>query len=67
MISFIDQHRSEYGVEPICAQLPIAPVDLNSSPGTVKTHVNHLLSKLQVSDRTQGVIVAIKRGVVHLR
>jgi hypothetical protein len=25
MISFIDQHRSEYGVEPICAQLPIAP------------------------------------------
>ena len=25
MIGFIDQHRSEYGVEPICAQLPIAP------------------------------------------
>lgn len=25
MVSFIDQHRSEYGVEPICAQLPIAP------------------------------------------
>jgi putative transposase len=25
MISFIDQHRSQYGVEPICAQLPIAP------------------------------------------
>jgi putative transposase len=25
MISFIEQHRSEYGVEPICAQLPIAP------------------------------------------
>jgi len=25
MISFIEQHRSEYGVEPICAQLPIVP------------------------------------------
>ncbi len=25
MVSFIDEHRGEYGVEPICAQLPIAP------------------------------------------
>jgi len=25
MVSFINQHRSEYGVEPICAQAPIAP------------------------------------------
>ena len=25
MISFIDDHRDEYGVEPICALLPIAP------------------------------------------
>ena len=25
MIAFIDAHRSEYGVEPICEQLPIAP------------------------------------------
>jgi putative transposase len=25
MVSFIDQHRAEYGVEPICAQLPLAP------------------------------------------
>jgi putative transposase len=25
MVSFIDQHRAEYGVEPICEQLPIAP------------------------------------------
>jgi transposase InsO family protein len=24
MVSFIDQHRDEYGVEPICEQLPIA-------------------------------------------
>jgi DNA-binding NarL/FixJ family response regulator len=39
---------------------------LKIAPGTVKTHVNHLLSKLQVADRTQAVIVAISRGFVHL-
>jgi putative transposase len=25
MVAFIDQHRATYGVEPICAVLPIAP------------------------------------------
>ncbi len=25
MTSFIDDHRDEYGVEPICTELPIAP------------------------------------------
>ena len=25
MVAFIDAHREDYGVEPICAQLPIAP------------------------------------------
>ena len=25
MVSFIDDHRTQYGVEPICTQLPIAP------------------------------------------
>ena len=25
MVPFIDEHRAEHGVEPICAQLPIAP------------------------------------------
>ena len=25
MMAFIDEHRAEYGVEPICEQLPIAP------------------------------------------
>jgi putative transposase len=25
MVSFIDEHREDYGVEPICTQLPIAP------------------------------------------
>ena len=25
MVAFIDAHRDKYGVEPICAELPIAP------------------------------------------
>ena len=25
MVGFIDHHRAQYGVEPICAVLPIAP------------------------------------------
>ena len=25
MTVFVDEHRTEYGVEPICAELPIAP------------------------------------------
>ena len=33
---------------------------------TVKSHVNRILSKLGVSDRTQAVIVAAKRGIVSL-
>lgn len=33
---------------------------------TVKAHVNSILSKLDVSDRTQAVTVALKRGLVHL-
>ncbi|MBC7969117.1 MAG: response regulator transcription factor, partial [Verrucomicrobia bacterium] len=33
---------------------------------TVKSHVNRLLSKLGVSDRTQAVIVAVKRGFMSL-
>jgi two-component system, NarL family, response regulator len=36
------------------------------SEGTVKSHVNRILNKLDVSDRTQAVIVAVKRGIVSL-
>lgn len=35
--------------------------------GTVKFHVNHILNKLNVSDRTQAVITAVKRGIVTLQ
>jgi DNA-binding NarL/FixJ family response regulator len=33
---------------------------------TVKAHVNRILDKLDVSDRTQAVTVALRRGLVHL-
>ena len=39
---------------------------LSIGESTVKTHVNRILSKLGVSDRTQAVIVAVKRGIVNL-
>ncbi|AFZ56711.1 two component transcriptional regulator, LuxR family [Anabaena cylindrica PCC 7122] len=39
---------------------------LSIGESTVKSHVNRILSKLGVNDRTQAVIVAIKRGIVSL-
>jgi two-component system NarL family response regulator len=33
---------------------------------TVKIHVNNLLRKLEVKDRTEAAIVALKRGLIHL-
>lgn len=39
---------------------------LHVSEGTVKFHVNGIFNKLNVSDRTQAVLVAIKRGMVKL-
>ena len=41
--------------------------DLNISEATVKTHINNLLGKLNVTDRTQAATVALQRGIVHLR
>lgn len=35
------------------------------SEATVKTHINSLLGKLQVSDRTQAATTALQRGIVH--
>jgi len=40
--------------------------DLNISEATVKSHVNSLLGKLGVEDRTQAAIIAVQRGFVRL-
>ena len=42
-------------------------VSLQISEATVKSHVNNLLSKLGVTDRTQAATTALQRGLVHLR
>lgn len=39
---------------------------LNISEGTVKFHINHIFQKLGVNDRTQAVVVALRRGLVRL-
>jgi two-component system NarL family response regulator len=39
---------------------------LSISEATVKTHINSLLSKLGVTDRTQAATTALQRGIVHL-
>lgn len=39
---------------------------LSIGESTVKSHVNRILSKLGVNDRTQAVIIAFKRGIVSL-
>jgi DNA-binding NarL/FixJ family response regulator len=39
---------------------------LNITRGTVKWHVNIILRRLDVSDRTQAVVVAAQRGIVEI-
>jgi two-component system NarL family response regulator len=40
---------------------------LRISEATVKSHINNLLSKLGVTDRTQAATTALQRGLVHLQ
>jgi len=40
--------------------------ELSIAEGTVKFHMKNILSKLGVSDRTQAMIVALKRGIITL-
>jgi two-component system, NarL family, response regulator len=39
---------------------------LGITEATVKSHVSTILIRLNVSDRTQAVVTAIQRGLVHL-
>jgi DNA-binding NarL/FixJ family response regulator len=38
---------------------------LTISEATVKTHINSILSKLAVNDRTQAATTALQRGIIH--
>ncbi|MBD1864500.1 MULTISPECIES: response regulator transcription factor [Trichocoleus] len=39
---------------------------LNIAESTVKSNINHILSKLGAKDRTQATIIALKRGIASL-
>jgi two-component system, NarL family, response regulator len=41
-------------------------IDLKIAESTVRFHITHILSKLGVTDRTQAVVAAIRRGIVIL-
>jgi len=56
VLSLIAQGRSN---KEIAATLRI-------TEGTVKCHVTMILSRLGVSDRTQAVVAAVQRGIVHI-
>jgi two-component system, NarL family, response regulator len=40
--------------------------ELGITASTVKFHINNILGKLNASDRTQAVVIALRRGLVHL-
>lgn len=40
--------------------------DLGMAEGTVKTHVKNILEKLNASDRTHAVMLALQRGILQL-
>jgi DNA-binding NarL/FixJ family response regulator len=39
---------------------------MGTASGTVKAHVQNILSKLDAKDRTHAVAIAIRRGIIHL-
>jgi DNA-binding NarL/FixJ family response regulator len=39
---------------------------LSITEGTVKIHINNILSKMGVEDRTQAATAAVRRGIIHL-
>ena len=48
----------------VCLHSSLADKQL-SGEGTVKTHVSHLLTKLQLRDRVQAVVAAYESGLVQ--
>lgn len=39
---------------------------LGTASGTIKMHVQNILGKLEASDRTHAVTIAIQRGILHV-
>ena len=39
---------------------------LGTASGTIKMHVQNILGKLEASDRTHAVTIAIRRGILHV-
>ena len=52
MVSFVDAHRADFGVEPICAQLPIAPssyYDAKSRPVSARARRHAAMTAVLVA------------------
>ncbi|CAN5271537.1 MAG: response regulator transcription factor [Actinomycetota bacterium] len=73
-------HEAAYAVEPLTPrELEVLGLmklgrtnrqiagDLVISLGTAKNHVEHIISKLGVSDRTRAVVQALELGLIDLR
>ena len=39
---------------------------LGTASGTIKMHIQNILAKLDASDRTHAVTIALERGILHL-
>ena len=39
---------------------------LSISEETVKVHLKHVMEKLDASDRTEAVAIAVRRGIIQL-
>jgi len=39
---------------------------ISRTEATIKVHVLHVLSKLGAQDRTEAVVIALRRGIIHL-
>ena len=55
MVQFIDDHRAVFGVEPICAVLPIAPSTYHRHRHQ-RTHPTHRSARAQRDDQLRGEI-----------
>jgi len=44
----------------------VIAAELDISENTVKAHMQSILPKLDASDRTHAVIIALKRGILHV-